>query len=208
MAVLLVGLHAAASTASYDELTLLRYDYAVVPARFWAEAGARDAYPDLASKLLTLASTALLHGDWLHVLVNSAMLLSFGVPVSRALGLNAAGWGKWMLLFVGSVVAGSLTYLVLNDHHATAAVGASGGTSGLIAAAFLLDGAGRVQSPLSRGFIVMTLLFAAFNAALAFAGPQLLGMGIGWQAHAGGYVMGALLMLGLQPRGYVQGKMA
>jgi membrane associated rhomboid family serine protease len=207
MAVLLVGLHAATAFSSYDELILLQYEYALVPTRFWAEAGAQGAYPDVLSKLLTLASTSLLHADWMHVLVNSAMLLAFGTPVARALGSGAAGWGKWMLVFVGSVVVGSLAYLLLNDHDATAAVGASGGTSGLVAAAFLLNSYGRVQSPLSRGFLTMTGAFVAMNALLTVMGPQLIGAQLAWQAHAGGYVAGALLMLALQPRGYVQGKM-
>jgi membrane associated rhomboid family serine protease len=204
MAGLLLVLYALASFGSYESQIRMQYDFALVPARFWAAAGSPDAYPDIASKLLTLLSTALLHGGWMHVIVNSLMLLAFGTPVARAIGEGPIGWGKWMLVFVGSVAAGSIAYLLLNDHGAPAAVGASGGTSGLIAAAMLLDERGRLRSPLSSGFVTMTLAFAAMNVLLALAGPMLVGAGVAWQAHAGGYVAGALLIFVLQPRGYRQ----
>ena len=44
-----------------------------------------------------------------------------------------------MSLFLGSVIAGSALYLALSTVASPYVVGASGGSSGLIAAAFLLD---------------------------------------------------------------------
>ncbi len=196
MALLLVGLHAGYEFASYDERVRMLFEFALAPSRFHAEAGSEIAYPTIFHAGLTLFSTALLHGDWIHVLMNAAMLLAFGTPVARALADGGVtGAGKWMIVFLGSVAAGSILFLALNGPETAFAVGASGGTSGLIAAAFLLDPYGRVISPLSRQFLSATVVFIIINVVLVVAGPMLLGMGIAWEAHAGGYVAGACLIL-------------
>jgi membrane associated rhomboid family serine protease len=191
----LLLLFAAYSFAPFEERMGLLYDFALAPERFWAPAGSFKVYPDVASALLTLLSTALLHGDWFHVIVNSLMLLQFGIPVARALGPGIAGASAWMLLFVVSIISGSVLYIGLQEVTGPPAVGASGGTSGLIAAAFLLDPyTGRKRSLWSREFLTLTAVFAGINVLLVFAGPYLLGMGIAWEAHAGGYIAGALMM--------------
>lgn len=195
MSGLLVALHAAFSFSSFETQITLQYDYALVPRRFWAEAGSEDAYPSLIAGLLTLLSTGFLHADWMHVLVNAGMLLAFGTPVAQALGGGIGGAGKWMLVYLGAVIAGSAAYLALNGVDAGAAVGASGGTSGLMAAALLVGPGGALRSPLSPGFLGFTAAFAIGNAVLVLAGPSLIGAAIAWEAHAGGYVAGGILML-------------
>lgn len=202
MAGLLVVLHAVVTFASSEEQYRIMWDYALVPGRFWAPAGSADVYPDHLSGLITLVSTALLHADWMHVLVNALMLLAFGTPVARALGRDARGWGLWMLLFVGSVVAGSALYLALADVNAPYVIGASGGTSGLMAAAFLLDPWGGKRPLWAREFVSFSIVFALINVLLVFAAPYALGMAISWEAHLGGYVAGAILMSILPVRGY------
>jgi membrane associated rhomboid family serine protease len=118
------------------------------------------------------------------------MLVWFGVPVARALGPGLAAWGYWMLLFAGSVIAGSAFYLALTDDGAAYLIGASGGTSGVIAAAMLLGGNGGKHALWSMGFLVPTAIFAAMNL-----------LAVSWEAHAGGYAFGALLMAVLPLRG-------
>lgn len=145
-------------------------------------------------------SSALLHADWLHVSVNAGFLLAFGSPVARKLGDDFRGVSLWLLLFALSVVAGSLVFVILNPEFPGVVVGASGGTSGLMAAALL---AGRNSSDglkLPREFWGFTLLFAVSNLVLTLIGPALLGGGLAWEAHLGGYVAGACLMLGLDRR--------
>lgn len=201
-ALALLLLYAAFFFAPYEEKVLIQYNYALVPQRFWAPAGSDLVYPNMFEALLTLVSTALLHGDWFHVIVNTLMLVQFGIPVARALGTDVTGAGAWMLLFVTSVIAGSVAYLAIQDAGAGAAVGASGGVSGLFAAAFLLDPfTGRRRKLWDRNFLVLTGVFIAINVLLVYAGPMLLGMGIAWEAHAGGYVAGALIMSILPLRG-------
>jgi membrane associated rhomboid family serine protease len=47
----------------------------------------------------------------------------------------------------------------------------------------------------------MTVAFAIANAALVLVAPFMLGMGVSWEAHAGGYIAGALMMALLPVRG-------
>jgi membrane associated rhomboid family serine protease len=205
-ALALVGLYTAYFFAPFAEQQKTLFDFALAPERFWAEAGSAKVYPDMQSGLLTLVSTALLHGDWVHLIVNTLMLIQFGAPVSQALGPGIAGAGKWMLLFVVSIVAGSILYLGLQDVNGPYAVGASGGVSGLIAAAFLVDPyTWRKRTLWSREFLLMTLYFIVVNLVLVFGGP-FVGLYVAWEAHAGGYIAGAILMAlmplrGLQGRG-------
>jgi len=202
MALLLIALYAAYFFAPYPDQESVKYDFALAPERFWAPAGSPKVYPDVLSGLTTLVSTALLHGDWVHVLFNSLMLLSFGAPVARTLGKDVRASVLWMIIFLGSVVAGSALYLALTDAGSPYAVGAPGGTSGLIAAAFLLDPYGMKRKLWSREFLTVTGVVAALNAVLTFMGPQLLGIGIAWEAHVGGYITGAILMAVLPVKGF------
>ncbi len=201
-AALLLALHLAYTLATPAQQIEATWNFALAPQRFWAPAGSGDVYPDYVSGLMTLLSSGLLHADWMHVIVNAAMLVWFGVPVARALGPGVAAWGYWMLLFAGAVIAGSAFYLALTDNTGAYLIGASGGTSGVIAAALLLGGNGGKRALWSIGFLVPTAIFAAMNVLLVYAAPYALGMAVSWEAHTGGYVFGALLMAVLPLRGY------
>lgn len=203
MSLALVLLHLAFVMMPYNEQQATLYDFALAPERFWAPAGSPRVYPDYASGLMTLVSTALLHFDWLHVIVNALMLLAFGTPVARTLGSGPMGWGLWMIVFLGSVTAGSGLYLALATEATPWAVGASGGTSGLIAAALLLDPWGLKRKLWDRDFLMMTFGLGLANLVLTFAAPFLFqGVGLAWEAHVGGYIAGALLMTVLPVKGY------
>lgn len=201
MAIVLVALYAAFAFAPYQEQEAALYHFALAPERFWAPAGSPDVYPTAFAGLLTLASTALLHGDWMHVIVNSLMLVAFGAPVARTLGRGPTAWGLWMVIFLGSVIAGSALYLAIATAQTPFAVGASSGVSGLAAAAFLLNPYGLKRKLWSREFLGLTVAFAIANAVLVLIGP-LLGMGIAWEGHLGGYIAGAILMAVLPVKGY------
>jgi membrane associated rhomboid family serine protease len=200
MAAAIVVLHGLTYFLSYEENVALLYDFALTPRRFLAPPGSEHAYPDIFSQLVTLVSTALLHGDWIHVGINALMLWQFGTQPARMLGPGVAGAGKWMLLFVVSIVAGSLAYLMVNGVGGGAAVGASGGTCGLIAADFLIGRDGKLRSPLSRPFLLLTLSFALINLALVFVIPLVLPFYVSWEAHVGGYLAGIAMMLILGPK--------
>jgi membrane associated rhomboid family serine protease len=203
-AALLTILHAAFTFAPPMTQDAISYDYALAPQRFWAPAGSPDVYPDVASGLITLLSSGLLHADWMHVLVNSLMLLAVGAPVARVLGSDLRGAAAWMLLLVVSVLGGSALYLALANVDSAYLIGASGGVSGLIAAAFMLDPDGGKAPLWSRRFLGMTVAFAIANALLVLVAPFMLGVQVSWEAHVGGYIAGALMMAILPALGYAR----
>lgn len=156
----------------------------------------RGDIPNAASLLFH----GLLHADWGHVLMNSAMIGIFGVAVVKA--GRAAGPKDWRgparfwAIFLFSVIAGGLAqwgWWVMTGQSG-AALGASGGASGMFAA-MAWAGGGRSQ------LLKFGLGWAALNVVLVIAGNTgLMGSSIAWAAHMGGYLGGAILaMVMLRP---------
>lgn len=174
---------------------------AVIPDRFWAWAGANThaaveawSYNGPLAALAPVLLTAFVHGDWMHVILNAAMLVGIGKPVFLILSRRPSAASMFLFLFFASVAGGSLAHLLANHPTGPAAIGASGGVSGLLGALMLVQQAqGRL---FSRAFLTVSGLFLGANILLALVGPALLGAAIAWQAHIGGYVAGALLMRG------------
>lgn len=197
LGVVLVGIHGLTQLLDEAGRDQVLFDYALIPQRFWAGQGSPDAYPNLAAKLLTLLSTGFLHVNWLHVLVNTGMLLAFGAQTQRLIGQGVQATALFLALFAVSIIAGSIALAAFGPS-GPAAVGASGGVSGLMGAVFAIGLDGRPDLA-SRRFLGVTLAFFLSNAALWLVGPALAGSGIAWQAHLGGYAAGAVMMA-LLPR--------
>jgi membrane associated rhomboid family serine protease len=176
---------------------------ALIPERFWGfvgaslPPGAAEPYSNVIAAIVPLFTIAFVHSDWVHVGLNSAMLLGVGKPVFGYLERARGGRSRrtvelFLFLFFVSVAGGSLAHLLANYPVGQPAVGASGGVSGLIAAV-LLGQQGLATRLFSRPFLTASVLFLVANLVLAFIGPAMLGAGIAWQAHIGGYVAGALV---------------
>lgn len=151
------------------------------------------------SSLWSLLLHALVHSDFMHVLMNSAMITVFGVLVCRAGRLGLAKRASWrgpmrfFMIFCLSVIAGGLAqwgYWAASGATALA-IGASGGASGLFAAsAWALGGKKRVFQygagwVLLNAIIVLGAMMGAFDSNIA------------WAAHLGGYVGGALAAISM-----------
>lgn len=189
-----------------DSINLqMLYHGAVYPERFWGTLGMGDviagvnsapAYNGPIPLVFSLFATAFLHGDWLHVVLNSAIFVAAGKPVYEAFSQGRGGGATLFLsLFFLSVGAGSLLYLAGNYPDGPIAIGASGGVSGIIAAVLLMQGRKSGGPPariLSAPFLRVSAAFIIGNLILWVAGPAILGMNIAWQAHIGGYIMGAV----------------
>ncbi len=180
---------------------------AVYPERFWpwtglvADVPGVRPYSNMIEALMPTVTMALLHADWGHVIMNSAMLLGVGKPVHEVIkrfippggapALNADV--RFLLLFLASVVGGSVFHLVSYYPYGPIAIGASGGVSGVLAAV-LLTRTGAAGMILSVDFLKISAAFLIGNIVLALIGPGLLGASIAWQAHIGGYIAGAIVM--------------
>ncbi|MCW5773108.1 MAG: rhomboid family intramembrane serine protease [Rhodospirillaceae bacterium] len=158
------------------ELDLIR-DYAFVPADL--QSGGGNGY-------LGLFTHMFLHGDWVHLLVNMIVLLSFGRALEPALGT-----GRFVILYLVAGVAAAYGHGALTGFPDTPMIGASGATAGIVGAAVLA--APRmpviffiIPMPL---FVAVIILVALHIAAIALQWDP----GIAWWAHLVGLVVGAVL---------------
>ena len=167
------------------------------------------------AKIWTLATYALLHGSWTHVIVNCIWLLAFGPPTARRFGPL-----RFLLFFIVTAIAGALAQWAYSPMDFRPLIGASAADSGLMAAAvrFMFQpgaplgilsefGGGRpgrpVETPAASLRDVLgdrrVLIFIAIWMATNFlfgAGAQTLGASdapVAWIAHVGGFVAGLLL---------------
>ncbi len=151
---------------------------------------------------------ALVHGNFLHLAINSAWLVAFGAAVADRIG------GLRFLLFSAfCAVAGAVTFLALNPGLVAPMVGASGAVSGLMGGTmrFLftaLDkgGLGALRDspqqvplmPLGRALVdrsaccLVTGAFLLANLLGVFGLGSVSAGGIAWEAHLGGYFAGLI----------------
>jgi membrane associated rhomboid family serine protease len=186
--------------ASSDWLTLA---LSFIPARY---EGLASALPGGGVASVTSFLTyAAVHGDFMHLAINSAWLLAFGGVVA-----NRTGPLQFFLFFALCSIAGAAAFLAVNPELMSPMVGASGAVSGLMGATMrflfsafdtngfsaLRDDPGSVPlMPLRRALTDRRVLLVtgAFLLANLLAVMGLGGVasgGIAWQAHLGGYFTG------------------
>lgn len=124
-----------------------------------------------------LLAAGFLHFSLMHIMANAICLLAWGVPLERLFGSI-----RLAILLLGSIVAGSLASVLMRQE-AFIGAGASGGTSGLLGALFLLWVCQIIRMPAS--FFVINI---GLNVAITLFVP-----GIDWQAHLGGFAGGAAI---------------
>lgn len=148
------------------------------------------------------------HGDLLHLLINSAWLLAFGTPIARRIGSL-----RFLLFSLVCGVAGALTFLALNPGLPVPMIGASGAVSGLMGGLLrflfnamdrggpgLIPEGAREVPRMDLGemlrdrrvlFTVGIWVLLNFLLALGFGGVDDMGA-IAWEAHLGGFFVGLL----------------
>lgn len=129
-----------------------------------------------------LLASAFLHGNWMHFLFNAYALFVVGSLVERAYGPV-----RFLAIYVGSALTGSLASFALSD---AMSVGASGAIFGLMSAGLLAlkRGDQSVQALLSGKQLAGLGWWAAYSLLQGFTHP-----GIDNAAHLGGLAGGAAL---------------
>ena len=122
-----------------------------------------------------LLTVALIHGGLLHLGFNMYALLILGNPIEQAFGRN-----KFLIIFIFSLITGSLASLTLNASNQPS-VGASGAIFGLFGA--LLISGRRIGVDVKSIAVIIGI-----NFAMSFVLH-----GIDWHAHLGGLIGGALI---------------
>ena len=141
-----------------------------------------------------LFTSGFLHADLMHLGFNMYTLYSFSTVLLYFLGDI-----KYLLVYLGSILTGSLLALQFNKSNSYYnALGASGGVTGVIYSAVLLY----PQMELNLFFIpieIPSYLFAVgFLAFSVFGMKKNLG-NIGHDAHIGGALGGILITLAMKP---------
>ncbi len=122
-----------------------------------------------------LVTNGFLHAGLLHIAMNMLSLYFVGLALERLLGR-----GRFLIVYLLSLLGGSVAAFVLSDID-TATVGASGAIFGLLGA--LAVTFKRMRLDLRQlGFIVL------LNLVITFTNSS-----ISWQAHLGGFVVGAIV---------------
>jgi membrane associated rhomboid family serine protease len=130
-----------------------------------------------------------LHGGWMHLVMNSAMLMAFGAGVEQWMGAK-----KFLIFFIACGVAAVMVETIIHPLSQNPVIGASGALSGLFAAVLiLLQSRGQLPTgkygiwPFATFWIGISIVFAVVGGA--FAGGQ-----IAWAAHLGGFIAGFILL--------------
>ena len=201
-----------------DEWVL--FTFAFIPARFAPP-------PELANFVFpgppgarwwSFVTHMLLHGDWMHLIINSIWMLAFGSVLARRLGS-----ARFLIVSAASAAAGAAASLALHwGAELTVLVGASGAISGQLAGAVRLMFAeggslatlGRqrldrvralslvetFRTPRALMFLAVWFAITIFTGAISF-GPPGEEARIAWEAHVGGFLAG-LVLFGLFDRDF------
>lgn len=140
-----------------------------------------------------MVSSAFLHGNMTHLLVNMIALYSFGIAMSYSISTM-----QFILLYALSLLAGNGLALFFNRYNYNySAVGASGAVSGVVFASVLFYPDGKVLL-----FFILPLktwMFGILYLLYSVYGMNRQNDNIGHEAHLGGAVAGVLLALAFEP---------
>ena len=179
---------------------------ASMPALYWLQARLPDAGLSFAFRPSSLwdgqwwpgvLTSMLVHGGWAHVAMNAIAALAFGSPVARLMG-GVRGVFGFLAFYIACGLFATAGYGLVHPTSYDALVGASGAVFGLMGGAIRLlgRGNGRLRGLGERRFLTTAAAIMGVNAATGLVGlaPGMDGATIAWEAHAFGFVCGALLI--------------
>ena len=146
-----------------------------------------------------LVTHMLVHGGWMHAIMNAVGALAFAAPVARLMGGLKGLIGFLSLYIVCGVIAGG-GYALLHLDGTAPLVGASGAVFGLIGAATrMLGGHGRILPLTDRRVLTSAAAWIGVNVLIGVIGgagvtPGMEGARIAWEAHVIGLIAGLLLI--------------
>jgi membrane associated rhomboid family serine protease len=151
-----------------------------------------------------LFTSGFIHANWFHLGMNMYTLFMFG----RLIELNY-GEASLTLIYLSSIIGGSLLSLFIHRHHDYRAYGASGGVCGvLFAYIFLFPGTSLMMLPLpvaipSWLYAILFIVGSAYGlwrqGHPAGSGTTRPGPNIGHDAQIGGAIIGLLVTTALYP---------
>ncbi|MFN2395122.1 MAG: rhomboid family intramembrane serine protease [Bacteroidales bacterium] len=144
---------------------------------------------------------ALIHADWMHLLVNMFVLWSFGSLVEQLFQVNFAERATfyYLLLYVGGVLFSTLpSYGKHKNNDFYNAVGASGAVSAVLFSSIIMYPQGTIIFlflPFPIPAWIFGILYLVYSAYMARRGSD----NIGHDAHFWGAVYGVVFTIALNP---------
>jgi len=192
---------------SQRALNSLIGQFGVVPLHFDRALAGSGRY-NLAGESITILTSMFLHGGWLHVIGNMWFLWIFGDNIE-----DHVGHFPYLIFYLVSGFAASITHILLNYGSNVPSVGASGAIAGVMGAYFVLYPKARVLTLvpliifftfwwlpawifLGYWFLLQFLSGTATSIAVTSSGSG----GIAFWAHVGGFVAGIMLIKVLPER--------
>lgn len=191
-----------------ENIEFLLY-FAFIPARYDSNLLPADAFPGgIGADLWTFVTYAFVHGDMIHLGMNTVWFLPFGSAMARRFGTL-----RFLGFFAATAVAGALAHLATHPREMLPMIGASAAVSGCMAGSIRFafqhggplslfrgddDATYRVPAaPLSvalRDSRILLFLLIWFGLNLLFGAGSIGVTGteqtIAWQAHIGGFIGG------------------
>ena len=146
-------------------------------------------------------SYALIHGDWIHLLVNMMVLYSFGRIVEQYYGFyfGLKGVLYYLMLYVGGTALSTLpSYGKHKDDFSYTAVGASGAVSAVVFASIIFDPLNKIYIfliPIGIPAIIFGILYLVYSWYMGKKNID----NIGHDAHFWGAIFGFVFTILLKP---------
>lgn len=146
-------------------------------------------------------TSGLLHGSWMHLLINMFVLYSFGQAVEHYYRMEFGPNALWfyMLLYAGALVASDLVTFSKRKHDMTyKGLGASGAVSAIVFASILFNPMGEISLyfVIKMPSIVLGIGYLVYSWYMSKNSRD----NINHDAHFYGAVFGFLFTLLLSPR--------
>lgn len=141
---------------------------------------------------LAVAVSMFLHGSIAHLLFNMWFLWIFGNNIEEAYGTIG-----YLLLYLVAGLGATAAFVFANPNATDPMIGASGAIAGILGAYLVLFPNHRILSLFLFFFVQIPAglyLIAWFLLQFITQEP-----GVAWQAHVGGFIVGALITLLLRP---------
>jgi len=148
-----------------------------------------------------LLSHGLVHADWMHLLVNMFVLLSFGRAVEQYFSMlfGIRGLYYFLLLYTAGLLFGALpSFIRHKDNVYYQSVGASGAIAGVLFASILIQPLAAIRFvfiPVDIPAFIFGVLYLVYSAWMSKKGND----NIGHDAHFWGAVAGFVFTLLLKP---------
>ena len=146
-------------------------------------------------------SYALIHADWIHLIINMMVLYSFGRVVEVYYGFyfgNKAIF-YYLLMYIGGVALSTLpSYGKHKDDYSYTAVGASGAVSAVVFASIIFDPLSKIYIfliPIGIPAIIFGVLYLAYSW---YTGKKNID-NIGHDVHFWGAIFGFVFTIVLKP---------